>query len=405
MRFFSRIGPRLALLLAVVAVLSIATTSVIVYRSTEDDLRARLRQTTLTRLGAGVDVFSASDRLVAGTRVDDQDLPKPLRDALSRRRSVSYFDGERMWAARSFGPRGVLSVSQSAVADRQFLSDLMRQFVLAGAVAALVSILIGGLIAGATTRRLARITRVAGAAAGGDLEQRVNDPARDQVGDLARAVDSMNADLGALLERERRFAADVAHELRTPVAALVSATELLDEPRGREIAREQVARLRRLVDDLIETFRAADAQGDIEIESVPLGETVRLLLDHLGHDVVLDVEGDAWVDTERRRLSRVLDNLISNARKYGGDPITVAVRDNRMEVRDEGAGFPDWLVDRGPQRFRTESTSRGDGVGLGLSIAVALADSMGATLSFANAADGGARAVVEFRRAAAPEAA
>lgn len=257
MRFLSRIGPRLALLLAVVAVLSIATTSLLVYRSTEDDLRSRLRQTSLTRLDAAVDVFSASDRLVAGARVDDQGIPKPLKDALSRQRSVSYFDGDRMWAARSFGPRGVVSVSQSAAPDRQFLTDLVRQFLLAGAVAALVSILVGGLIAGATTRRLARISRVASAAAGGDLGQRAGDPARDQVGDLARAVDSMIADLGALLERERRFAADVAHELRTPVAALVSAGELLDDPRGREIAREQVARLRRLVDDLIETFRGA----------------------------------------------------------------------------------------------------------------------------------------------------
>ncbi|MCB0880922.1 MAG: HAMP domain-containing histidine kinase [Thermoleophilia bacterium] len=406
MNVLARIGPRLAATFALVAALGVAISSVIVYRTTAADLRGRLRENTVTRLEAAADLFGASERLVAGARVDDPGLPPALRRAAAPNRAVSYFDGQHMWAVQRFPGRGVLSVSQPADTDRAFLDRLVRLFTMAGLAAALVATLVGAFIAARISRRLARIGTVAQAAASGRFEQRVGDRGRDQVGDLARAVDAMAADLGARMEREQRFAADVAHELRTPVAALVSASELLDDPRGREIAREQVARLRRLVDDLLETFRAQKDGERAELEPVDLGGAVRTACEQYGGRVRVDAGDGGTVEAEPRRLVRVVDNLVSNALRYGAPPVVVAVRDgDRVEVRDAGPGFPDWLVAQGPQRFRTESASRGDGIGLGLTIAASLAASMGATLTLSNDPRGGAVASVAFSRAAAPEAA
>ncbi len=402
MRLLTRIGPRLAAAFALVALLSIGVSSVIVYRTTATDMRDRLRQSTVARMEAAANIYATSRILVPGVQLRDDALPRPLQDAASEDRVVSYFDGTTMWAAKRYRKDGTLSVRQSTEVDREFLDRLVRLFLIAGAVAALVATLAGALIAHRAATRLARISRVAGEAASGRFNDRVADPGRDQVGDLARAVDTMTENLGRLWERERRFSADVAHELRTPVAALVAATELLDDERGRQIAREQVVRLRRLVDDLIETFRAEHSAQTLDVEPVDLAATLATVLDAIDPPVEVKLVDPAWVEAEPRRLARVLDNLVSNALKYGVAPVEVTVNGPSVEVRDNGGGFPEWLIAEGPQRFRTASTSRGDGVGLGLTIARTLATSMGATLELSNHPDGGAVARLTFPGVTAP---
>ena len=164
MNVLARIGPRLAATFALVAALGVAISSVIVYRTTAADLRGRLRENTVTRLEAAADLFGASERLVAGARVDDPGLPPALRRAAAPNRAVSYFDGQHMWAVQRFPGRGVLSVSQPADTDRAFLDRLVRLFTMAGLAAALVATLVGAFIAARISRRLARIGTVAQAA-------------------------------------------------------------------------------------------------------------------------------------------------------------------------------------------------------------------------------------------------
>lgn len=375
---------------ALVAVVSIAATSLIVWNSTATTLRENLRESTLARLAAAADVFTASERLVAGARVDNPRIPEALRQRAMEGRRVSYFDGERMWAAQDFPFRGVLSVSQSTEANDRFLADLVRQFVIAGLIAIALAVTVGVLIARRMAGRLARIGDVASGAAAGRFDRQVGDPRPDQVGDLARAVDRMTTNLGAQIERERRFAADVAHELRTPVAALVSASELLDDPRGQRLARDQVMRLRRLVEDLLETFKAGHAVDEGDLGPVDLAEAVPVILSRASLDVSVTVARPGWVMADERRLSRIVENLVRNAQRHGAPPVEVTVEAPCVHVRDHGPGLPDWLRDDGPQRFRTASSSRGDGVGLGLSIAMTLATVMGGSLTLANHPDGGA---------------
>ncbi|MYW16076.1 two-component sensor histidine kinase, partial [Streptomyces sp. SID2955] len=101
-----------------------------------------------------------------------------------------------------------------------------------------------------------------------------------------------------------------------------------------------------------------------------------------------------WVDTDRRRLERVLGNLVANAHKHAAPPVVVTVDGPVVTVRDHGSGYPDYLVAHGPQRFRTEGGAKGHG--LGLTIALGQAEVLGATLTFANAADGGAVATLRL---------
>jgi signal transduction histidine kinase len=89
-------------------------------------------------------------------------------------------------------------------------------------------------------------------------------------------------------------------------------------------------------------------------------------------------------------------NLLQNATRHGAPPVEVEVDGRVVRIRDHGPGFPDDLLAEGPSRFRTASTDRGGGHGLGLTIALAQAKVLGATLTLANASDGGALVIVEL---------
>lgn len=96
---------------------------------------------------------------------------------------------------------------------------------------------------------------------------------------------------------------------------------------------------------------------------------------------------ESWVNTDPRRLERILGNLLANAAKHGGTPVEVTVEGRVVRVRDHGPGFPDALLREGPSRFRTGASDRaGHGHGLGLTIAAGQARVLGARLTFRNAA-------------------
>lgn len=96
------------------------------------------------------------------------------------------------------------------------------------------------------------------------------------------------------------------------------------------------------------------------------------------------------METDRRRLERILGNLIANAHKHGAAPVTVTVDGSTLTVTDAGPGYPEYLLTGGPQRFRTEGMNKGHG--LGLTIAAGQARTLGATLTFTNPPPGGAQA-------------
>ncbi len=195
---------------------------------------------------------------------------------------------------------------------------------------------------------------------------------------------------------EQRFTADVAHELRTPLMALVTASGLLPEGETTDLVRDRVGVLRTLVEELLEISLLAAGAERAELRPVPLAEMVGESVARTGLDTRFTATGALSAETDPRRLDRIVANLVVNAHRHGHTPVEVEVAGTTVTVRDHGPGFPAELLADGPQRFRTGASEHGHGHGLGLTIALGQARVIEASLEFANAPDGGALATLRL---------
>ncbi|WP_406344660.1 sensor histidine kinase [Streptomyces sp. NBC_00648] len=348
------------------------------------------------------------DQSDADAAVDDGRLPSALREsALAGRRSTFVdLDGPdpAVWAARPIGGQ-VLSVRLPLAAERADLREFDRELVAWGALVVALAALGGAGLASRLSRELRTAAATARRISRGELDARIGqsgpDTARNEVAELARAVDTMAASLQRRLEAEQRFTADVAHELRTPLTGLHTAAELLPPSRPTELVRDRVAALRTLTEDLLEIARLDARVERPALEIRPLGALVEGILRRCGFAVELvDVDGreDTLVRTDPRRLERIVANLVANARRHGASPVEVTVTGTTVTVRDHGPGFPSHVLRDGPQRFVTGSRERGQGSGLGLTIALGQAAVIGAEVALENAESGGAVATVTLPR-------
>ncbi|MFF9352483.1 sensor histidine kinase [Streptomyces sp. NPDC014734] len=308
--------------------------------------------------------------------------------------------GAAMWAATRIDGT-VVAVRTSMLTDqlsRQALDRHMRYA--AGATLAVV-VPLTLLAAGLPLRRLRRVTDTARRIRHGDLDARTGDHAHDEIGEISSAVDHMADALRDRLHSEQRFTGDVAHELRTPIAGLVTSADLLPESEPTDLVRDRVRVLRGLVDDLLEISRLDTGTERADIQPVPLDELAEESVRRTGLDARLTVTGRRPVaETDPRRLDRVITNLIVNAHRHGRAPVEISIEGTTIVVRDHGPGFPQDLLDRGPRRFRTGSAERGHGHGLGLTIAMGQAQVIGARLTLTNATPHGAVATLDLERAA-----
>jgi signal transduction histidine kinase len=259
----------------------------------------------------------------------------------------------------------------------------------AAALTTIAAALLGVWAARRVLAPLRDVSAIASAIAEGDQSQRL-EPRGDP--DLDPFVVSFNRMVDALqirMERDRRFASDVSHELRSPLTTLRASAEVVhdraDELPDRirepvELLNDEVHRFERLVSELLELARAEAGADVVDLEPVNLGE---LVLHAAGHarDGDFVVEIDPWlaahpVLTDKRRVNRVLTNLLDNARQHGRGvrSVSVARVDGvaRIAVDDFGDGVPEGeraqvfeRFARGAAAGRREATS---GTGLGLAL-------------------------------------
>ncbi|THA86194.1 HAMP domain-containing sensor histidine kinase [Streptomyces sp. A0592] len=308
-----------------------------------------------------------------------------------------------MWAAMPVDGGRVLVARTDMSSEVRGLQLLDRSIVKAVLAALLVVVPLAALATEPMNRRLRRGSRTARAIADGDLDARIGPGgrARDEITEMSAAVDEMAAALQQKLEGERRFTADVAHELRTPLMGLSTAAGLL--PEGDEVAdlvRDRARALNGLVEDLLEISRLDAGAERARTDAVPLGELVTDIVRRTGTPTAVVVRTTTILETDPRRVERIVVNLVTNAHRHGADPVEVTVEATatgaRILVRDRGPGYPAALLTEGPQRFRTGSPERGRGHGLGLTIALGQAGVLGARLAFANAPEGGAVATLDL---------
>jgi signal transduction histidine kinase len=312
-----------------------------------------------------------------------------------------------MWAAGPADHGRTLAVEVDYSQQARTIAGLDGAILWSSVLAIGATLLVGAFAVTRVTRRLHATARVARRITAGDLDARVNDPLtrdrsrpQDEVAAVAAALDSMASSLQGKLLAEQRFTADVAHELRTPLTGLHAAAELLPPGRPTELVRDRVAALRTLTEDLLEISRLDTGRERLDLDAEHLSAVALRVVRAAGPGADVgtgagtrvEVVRDVYVETDRRRLERVLGNLVANAHRHGREPVVLTVDGPVVSVRDHGEGYPEYLLAHGPQRFRTEGGATGHG--LGLTIARGQAEVLGARLDFSNAPDGGAVATL-----------
>jgi len=231
-------------------------------------------------------------------------------------------------------------------------------------------------------------------------------------------------------QRKDAFLGILSHELRNPLAPILTAVAILQQVdpaspqarRAREIIDRQVTQLTRLVDDLLDVSRITEGKVRLNRERVSLGDVVRATVDD--HQAQFAAKGIAlaaelpaqpvWVDADPTRLVQVIGNLLENALKFTNSGGHVAVRLERgdgkavLRVRDDGAGMDAETLAKIFQPFMQADTTLArtqGGLGLGLAVVKSLVELHGGSVEARSSGVGrGAELAVSLPRAAAPDA-
>lgn len=405
---------KLGLIFVGVSGLAILVLGAAVYTQAQSARLDRARTLADERVTAAVDFYAETGTICCGAQLDDPELPAQVRDAVATGKRVTFktdSPNARLWAAQQVPDGKIVSTSGDYEQSDDSMDDLERALVVGGVGTVALVALVSVIAAGSLSRRIVAVSGTARRIARGELDASavtaVGKGSSDEVASLARALDTMASSLRAQLEAERRFTADVAHDLRTPVTGLLTAAELLPPGRPSELVRDRAKVLRTLVEDLLEVARFDSGVERADLEQVDLGAFVESAVGRLQTQqalapgsVTVHHNGPAGppgrVITDPRRVERILANLVVNGVRHGSPPVDVTVSGRTIEVVDHGTGYPPELIAEGPRRFRSGMAQRGGGHGLGLTIAAGHADVLGAKLIFGTGPDGGALSSLEL---------
>jgi len=305
------------------------------------------------------------------------------------------------------------------------LSNVARSLVAAGIVTTGLGVLLGALAARRSVRPLGEAAQAAKAIAGGRLDTRLEPTDDPDLALLATAFNDMASALQGRVERDARFASDVSHELRSPLMTLAASAEVLrarrdDMPEKAQAALDllvaDVARFQGLVEDLLEISRFDAGAIRLNLEDLLLAEFVRQAVSVSSQPstpVIVSERGERLVISgDKRRLARVLANLIDNGRLHGLGDLTIEVGEAHGEpqplshawiaVEDHGAGVPieerHVIFERFARGGMAGRRSTSDGAGLGLALVDEHVRMHGGRVWVEDRADGepGARFVIEL---------
>jgi len=243
---------------------------------------------------------------------------------------------------------------------------------------------------------------------------------RDEIAALAGTMNNLLSRLRRALDTERAFVADASHELRSPLAVLRGELELAARP-GRSpaeltaavgTAAEEADRLARITNDLLVLARGDAGRLELRLTETDLrdllGRSAALAdsrLEAAGVTCRVDVPAGGRAHVDPDRVRQAVDNLLANAARFApaGSAIVIAAREDgpdlRIEVSDEGPGFPDAFLPHAFERFRRPDggRSRDDGgAGLGLAIVQAICTAHGGQATACNKPAGGAVVTMRF---------
>lgn len=424
-----------------------ATVALLSYQLTERYLLNERERSGLraTALEAGI--------VRAGLAADHPDIAAVLKtlDTGGKRRAVIYRDG--IWYGRNadFGTKSTIPAQlQKMVTDGQpaaqrigtdngpalvvgiplddttsfYVVDLMQELDRSLQILALIITLVAAATTAAgaalgwyaaryVVRPIRYVVNAAKEISGGDFTARLDPGTEPDLARLATSFNEMVDQLSKRMQKDRRFAADVSHELRSPLQTLSSATSVLEgrlaemTPRTAAAAKlvtEEVTRFQDLVTDLLELARSDQAP---DCEPTDIAELARAVC-RTKHIPDARVHTEAGTDViwnvDRRRFQHILANLIENAEYHGGGLSCVHIGQNNgrriLYADDEGPGVSPQdrqiIFDRFVRGRTAAARGNADGAGLGLAIVHQHVTAHGGTITVTDRPGGGARFLIEL---------
>lgn len=292
-----------------------------------------------------------------------------------------------------------MGAAMNSLVRSSFQSAVSTSLLLATAIASVAAVLLSAALSSQVARPIRDLDEASQRIAAGRYGERVEGGADDEIGRLARSFNRMAASLQATDRRRTELVGDVAHELRTPLTTLDGYLEGLEDgvvaaaPETWAVLRRETSRLRRLVDDLQELWRAEAGQLPLRPQDLPAASILEAAADRFGalareRGIALQVDASTGlpaVRADRDRASQIVDNYISNALRYGPSESTVELGARRdgagvvLSVTDHGPGLTADQLDQVFERFYRVDPSRTralGGAGIGLAVARALAEAM-----------------------------
>lgn len=359
-------------------------------------------------------VVDAEGRLVLTRRFGRGMIGLMMRRGQVERHPIAVEGQTVGWAVFAIQP-----AIWSSEGERDLRRAIARAILIAGLSAAALAVLLGLAFARHLTGPLAHIERTARAMAGGDLDQRAEAGGGDEVAVLAGALNDLAARVQSLLEERRRLSADLAHELRTPLAAIKSLIEsfadgvLPPDTEHLSQVREEIGRLQVLIERIQDAFLPGLTEPARIREALDLNElagrmtgrfSTRYEEKRVGLTLAAAAE-PALVMGAADKLGAALGNLLDNALKYSPSGTSVEVKVEtgngqvRLSVTDRGTGIaPEHLPFIFDRLYRADpSRSRGTGgYGLGLAIAKEIVEAHGGKIAVQSEAGRGSTFCMEL---------
>jgi signal transduction histidine kinase len=296
-------------------------------------------------------------------------------------------------------------------------SDVEKTFFLVGGVTLVAALLAGYLLAARTASPLRRFAATAAAVDAGDLTPRLHaDPASaTELRALAEAFNHMLDRLDAAFSQQRQFVSDASHELRSPLTAVRGQLEVLarsERPEAAEVRRvealamAELARVERLVEELLALARLDEGQGPV-LHSLQARRFLERIAATAPGEAEIGELASGTLEADPELLARVLRNLLENARRHAGAGGRVQVSSRAagerllIAVDDDGPGIPPQERERVFDRFHRSDFARArasGGSGLGLAISRAIASAHGGRIRVEESPLGGARLSLELPR-------
>lgn len=307
--------------------------------------------------------------------------------------------------------KGSIVVGRYTESLEEKLAVLRKKLLIGGMLIVVLAMGVGTFLVSGSLRPIQRIRRSSRRVAEGNLSERIESDEKRGSREMIALADDLNttfASLEKLFERQVAFTADASHELRTPLTALIAQVKR-GQRGGRseedyqsifEICDRSLARLKHIVDDLLELSRYDSGRVELDREELALDllvttivEDYRPMIEEQGSQIHCEVT-PCHASCDPFRIEQIISNLITNAVRHNPEPVRIVLRVKALdqwaiiEVEDNGKGIPaeyhEHLFDRFFQEEKTtsqsESGAEDKNSGLGLAISKAIIEAHGGSI-------------------------